>query len=209
MYKDEKPDTEDERIHRLEEQASELEAQLAAVRSQLSVLYSMQPGTTQPTQGDGGLPGIMLQPLRPYDRLRTKWGLGTGLDIPQHPAEPPLPPASGGRTSYLRLFGLLSNGSPWESRIPFSAIARSGGVRLGRDSAHAEITLADASISRCHLLIELREEGLVVTDCNSTNGTAVNGQRLASYQQRVPLQNSDTLTLGDIMLQAEIVQPQH
>ena len=107
------------------------------------------------------------------------------------------------------MFGLLSNGSPWESRIPFSAIARSGGVRLGRDSAHAEITLPDASISRCHLLIELREEGLVVTDCNSTNGTAVNGQRLASYQQRIPLQNSDTLTLGDIMLQAEIVQPQH
>lgn len=198
----------DEQIRRLEERAGELEAQLSAVRSQLSSLYSMHPGEHRAGNETSGLPGITIQPLRPYDRLRTKWNLGTGLDIPQKAEAAAIPPPQS-ESSFLRLFGLLTHGEPWEVRIPFSRLADPRGVRLGRDSSCSDITLPDSSISRCHLLIELTEQGLAITDRNSTNGTAINGQPLASYQNRYPLQNSDTLSLGDIMLQAEIIRTQN
>ncbi len=198
----------DKQILQLEERASELEAQLATVRGELMTLRTLYPAVrradTPPTE-DNRFPAIMLQPLRPYDRLRTKWELGTGLNIPQAAAVSPLlTPRPVG--NFLRLFGLLSNGAPWESRIPFSSIAGREGIRIGRDAAHADILLPDASISRSHLRIELTEQGLIVTDLDSTNGSAVNGTPLSTYHNRIPLQNSDTIAMGDILLQAEIIK---
>jgi hypothetical protein len=51
-------------------------------------------------------------------------------------------------------------------------------LKIGR-SAPADIVLAHPSISREHCLIGLANDELLVTDLNSTNGTFIDGQRVA------------------------------
>ena len=161
-------------------------------------------GSSVPSCG----PQIYLQPLRPYDRLRTKWNLGTGLEAA--PGEITVPAESPAASiTYLRLFGLLADGSPWECRLDFEDIARSEGIRLGRDPKACDIVIPDEGISRCHLRISLTEQGVEISDENSTNGTAINNQPFSPYHPHMILQNGDTLTLGDVMLRTEIIRNSH
>lgn len=190
----------DTQLSRLEEQAVELSRELNRVQTQIAdILYR----ENHAQRSSRSAPQIYLPPLRPYDRLRAKWNLGTGLDIPESP-ETVATPASGSPSAYLRLFGLLADGSPWECRIPFEEMALRGSITLGRDPESADIAIPDAGISRTHVQIALSEQGLEVTDMNSTNGTAINGQPFSPYQPAMLLQSGDTLTMGDVILQAEI-----
>lgn len=67
-------------------------------------------------------------------------------------------------------------------------------VTLGRDES-AELALRDGSISRRHCLIEVDAETgrYVLRDLGSTNGTRVNGSRVAGA---VPLAEGDKIFLG-------------
>ena len=167
-------------------------------------------GTLRTEAADGysipvGGPQIYLQPLRPYDRLRTKWNLGTGLELPTARI-PVLTESQTAPSTYLRLFGLLADGSPWECRLDFEDIARREGIRLGRDPESCDIVIPDEGISRCHLRISLTEQGVEISDENSTNGTAINNKPFSPYHPHMILQNGDTLTLGDVMLSTEIIR---
>lgn len=51
------------------------------------------------------------------------------------------------------------------------------GLRIGRVPP-ADIVLAESGISRSHCLVALRDDALLVTDLNSTNGTYVDGVRI-------------------------------
>lgn len=202
MYSSTQTDS-DTQLSRLEERAAELTDELSRIRE---LMDSLRNG-----EANGGgvasstAPQIYLQPLRPYDRLRTKWNLGTGLGIPSaRQPERPLPTTT--TSASLRLFGLLADGSPWECRLDFADIAHRGGICIGRDAETADIVIPDSGISREHLRILLTEQGVEVSDLDSTNGTAINGVPFPPYQTGMILQNGDTLTLGDVMLQAEIIR---
>lgn len=64
-------------------------------------------------------------------------------------------------------------------------------MSLGR-SVHADVTVKDALLSRTHCELSYSDEGIVIRDLESTNGTLVNGR---SVSQAV-LQPDDTVILG-------------
>jgi hypothetical protein len=54
----------------------------------------------------------------------------------------------------------------------------SAGVKIGR-TAPADIVLSHKSISREHCMIGIANDELLITDLNSTNGTCIDGERIA------------------------------
>ena len=68
---------------------------------------------------------------------------------------------------------------------------------LGRDSA-ADITLDDPGVSRRHAEIRVTHDGphlvMGLRDLGSTNGTYVNGERIASQR----LSDGDRVTVGRV-----------
>lgn len=55
---------------------------------------------------------------------------------------------------------------------------------IGR-SVDNVLEVPDANMSRRHCVIERRDDGdYIVTDCNSSNGTRVNGERVVSHELR-------------------------
>jgi sigma-B regulation protein RsbU (phosphoserine phosphatase) len=67
---------------------------------------------------------------------------------------------------------------------------------IGR-SAESDIFLPDIRLSRRHAEIEQRGDGCYLIDLGSTNGTYLNGERVAGEQR---LQHGDTIALGDSRL---------
>lgn len=201
MYTSTQTDSETQ-LSELEERATILADELFRVRLLIDSLRSSE---TRVNSASPSGPQIYLQPLRPYDRLRTKWNLGTGLEIPHAQVQSP-PSADVRGLTYLRLFGLLADGAPWECRLDFEDITAGDGLYLGRDSEMCDIVIPDAGVSRCHVKISLSEQGVEVWDQNSTNGTAINGEAFSPYHPYMILQSGDTLTLGDVILQAEIIR---
>lgn len=78
------------------------------------------------------------------------------------------------------------------------ALTAGGRLRLGRASA-SEIPLDDEGASREHAVIEVRADGVWIEDCDSINGTWVNGTQV--YRQR--LVPGDELLVGGTALRLE------
>jgi hypothetical protein len=74
------------------------------------------------------------------------------------------------------------------------------GLKIGR-VAPAEIVLADSKVSRSHCMVELKEGQLFVADLNSTNGTFVDGERVAGASI---LPVGSVLTVGHFSLVHEL-----
>jgi pSer/pThr/pTyr-binding forkhead associated (FHA) protein len=73
------------------------------------------------------------------------------------------------------------------------------GLVLGRESATIEGRLGDdPAISRRHAELFELDGDLVIRDCDSSNGTYVNGRRIT---QAVRLTTGDTIGVGDSMLE--------
>ncbi len=68
-------------------------------------------------------------------------------------------------------------------------------LRLGRDASNA-IQVHDTEVSRQHAELRHSDEGFVVSDLGSSNGTYVNGQRI----QRHLLSSGDQLQLGKTLM---------
>ena len=66
-------------------------------------------------------------------------------------------------------------------------------ILLGRDLAN-EIAISDPEVSRRHARFLMQEDNVIIEDLGSTNGTFLNGQRIASPQQ---LRAGDVVTLGE------------
>jgi len=69
-----------------------------------------------------------------------------------------------------------------------------GKVVLGKGD-HCDVILTGSHVSRNHAEIDVSRSSAVVRDLNSTNGTWINGQRVAQEKQ---LAEGDTLHFGDI-----------
>lgn len=66
-----------------------------------------------------------------------------------------------------------------EGEEPKRVVIGPVGLKIGR-SAPADLILPDAKVSRSHCMVELKDNELFVSDLNSTNGTYVDGQRVAA-----------------------------
>ncbi|MBQ9835446.1 MAG: FHA domain-containing protein [Akkermansia sp.] len=192
------------RVRDLEEELAQCRAAVNMLRAEL---VSSEAGVPLPEQEKNANPDFhYLAPLNATGHLSRKWKLGSGLTCTEEASAPTeeqelLPPAEQERS--LRLYGLLSTGNPWQVNIPFSRMANYGGCVIGRCEESADIVLAEPGISRCHARLELTDDGLVVTDENSTNGVWVNDTRLSAYNRQMPLDDGAMLTLGNIILRAE------
>ncbi len=69
-------------------------------------------------------------------------------------------------------------------------------MTIGRD-ARNDITVNDPEVSRQHAQLSLQAQGYVITDQGSTNGTFVNGKRLAAPYR---LSNGDEVGLGETVV---------
>lgn len=80
-------------------------------------------------------------------------------------------------------------------------IFKPGGKRLnvGRASDN-ELTLNDVSVSKIHAALLMTAEGtLLVADTGSTNGTYINGRRIAYGESRL-IEDGDVVGFGDVEL---------
>ncbi|MBR5213321.1 MAG: FHA domain-containing protein [Akkermansia sp.] len=220
---------EEQQIAALAQRISGLEAKLAEARAQLlcthsKLMYARQSfyadRHTQAalisstvsvqhkdnTQEQSAHP-IHIKPLPIHHPLRRKWDLIKGLPDGNTNEKQQRICFSGKHTpgGQLRLFGLLEDGEAWEHYIPFSTLAQSGGLTIGRDPQCADILLPESGVSRAHARIELSHTGLVITDLNSTNGLKINDTVINSYSPQVSLTDGATLHLGHTVLRVEII----
>ena len=150
-------------------------------------------------------PGIMLQPLPMHDSLRRRWRLGPGLPSSGFGASRPVSSRVASSSGQLRLLALLRDGSPWEQFIPFCDLGQEGGVVIGRDPEICDVVLMDESVSRMHARIEICNQGVVVSDMNSTNGVAVNDNPVDHYSPQVPMADGSVLMLGEVPIRVEFI----
>ncbi len=74
-----------------------------------------------------------------------------------------------------------------------------GGLMIGRDGQVVQLHVNDTSVSRMHAKIFSQDGELMIEDLKSTNGTIVNGKRLAS-SSAVTLPDRGNLMIGDVEL---------
>lgn len=80
--------------------------------------------------------------------------------------------------------------------IRFSSADLKSGLIIGRDD-DATFTLPQSTISRRHAIIRKAPGGISISDLGSTNGTSVNGEPLASKEER-RLNSGDRIKLGGL-----------
>src|SRR5580704_16338051 len=88
---------------------------------------------------------------------------------------------------------------------PFKTWSTTTHLRIGR-LPDLEVMIDDASISRRHAEVVLADEGWVLRDFGSMNGTHLNGVRIGRTPQRV--RQGDTIQVGNIELRIEVLQGQ-
>ena len=83
------------------------------------------------------------------------------------------------------------------------ALVVPGGAIVGRDPARSSHVVVDSSVSRAHTRMYVRGGVLHVEDLGSTNGTFLNGRRLAEGQGE-PAYDGDELVLGALTFRVEL-----
>lgn len=68
---------------------------------------------------------------------------------------------------------------------------------IGRTANQADVVISDATVSRRHALIVFDGEHFLISDCNSTNGTIVDG---VPVTQPTPLRDHSLINLGSILI---------
>lgn len=85
-------------------------------------------------------------------------------------------------------------------RVEKRFVVSPSGLRIGR-AAPADVILADTRISRSHCLVQLGNGDLRVSDLNSTNGTFIDGQRVAGSKS---LPVGSILKVGNVSFRHEL-----
>src|SRR5215470_4369144 len=85
--------------------------------------------------------------------------------------------------------------NPTSSNRREISLSRSTLLAIGRDPSN-DLVLPDAMVSRRHAVIEWRGTQFFVRDCNSSNGSVVNGDRIS---ERL-LRDSDLVAIGTARL---------
>jgi hypothetical protein len=83
--------------------------------------------------------------------------------------------------------------------VPTSMIGR-GKLIVGRKTGVVHFPIRNTSISSQHATLLLDETGLYIEDRNSSNGTRINGKKLAPFSP-VKLRAGDSVVLGEMRFQ--------
>jgi hypothetical protein len=75
-----------------------------------------------------------------------------------------------------------------------AAHAPRGPIVLGR-SGETDVSIPEYSISKRHCFFEFEVDGIKLTDCGSTNGTIVDGERIVAGEQRI-IKDGSQISLG-------------
>lgn len=103
------------------------------------------------------------------------------------------PPAGG-----WRLVGADRAGTPVDMRLDAALLDQPDGVTFGRLARYCQLTFDNDSLSRRHARFRTVSGGmLMVEDLGSTNGTAVDGQKIEPFRP-VPVRDGARLSLGEI-----------
>ena len=111
-------------------------------------------------------------------------------DAPQPVGDSP-PPAAAAGAHTVRDQGA----APCTLLFPWGSVPIAGEFGIGREAGFSSICQqldAYATVSRQHALVAVAADGWTVRDLGSTNGTYVNGARLAQGETR-PIANGDQI----------------
>ena len=146
-------------------------------------------------------------PQAPSDSGGPRVDTGMPGTIPGHRALPPVPGASaehgvqGEAAESWILSGFDSSGHAVHLSLDQHKLALSTrGLVIGRQQSLSDLMLEDSSVSRRHARIVKLQGGVGIVDLNSSNGTAVDGRRLAPYGEPMPLRTGATIEIGDVKL---------
>ena len=101
------------------------------------------------------------------------------------------------------LTGEDESGTPYALNLRRDALGLPAGVVVGRDPAKSSHVVAEPSVSRAHVRMYVSRGDLHVEDVGSTNGTYLNGNRLA-VGEGAHVTDGDELVLGSITLRVEL-----
>jgi hypothetical protein len=102
------------------------------------------------------------------------------------------------RAARLTLLDAAAADGPAGRVVPLA-----GETTIGRRS-HCEVTLSDDAVSGRHARLAPRDGSWQIEDLGSTNGTYVNGRRVAGPQ---PLRSGDVVTAGNAAWRFDLVEP--
>jgi hypothetical protein len=128
--------------------------------------------------------------------LRGTWTRLAGPGRPAPAGGPPQPdPHAAARRRALTTSIRASPERPRPHALPFPRGAGSF-FSIGRDGS-CDLALADMTVSRRHAQLERTDDGWLLSDLSSTNGTRLNGWRVRG---KVPLRPGDLVSFGDLMV---------
>jgi pSer/pThr/pTyr-binding forkhead associated (FHA) protein len=129
--------------------------------------------------------------------LRGAWArvAGQGPAAPGGAGEAPAyaAPAARRRALTTSLSAARDRSRPHSLSFPRGAGSR---FSIGRDG-NCDLALADMTVSRRHAQLERTDQGWLLSDLSSTNGTRLNGWRVRG---QVPVRPGDLVSFGDLMV---------
>lgn len=121
-----------------------------------------------------------------------------------HEVAPPLPTPTRGESSQVSGGWLLEGINPEAGQTASIRLEitpqMNGKLILGRKAGLVHLLVKNTSVSGQHAAILADASGLSIEDRNSSNGTKVNGQRMAPFTAH-PLKAGDFLEVGEVRLQ--------
>lgn len=118
----------------------------------------------------------------------------------RNPSGRPLP-ATRSDGSAWRLAGHTPDGRNVRLELTDDLFTRNGNrLVVGRSADLAHLRIDDSSVSRQHAQIRRSGSGLFIADRNSANGTFRNDTRLREPHQEESVQETDTITFGEVKL---------
>ena len=68
---------------------------------------------------------------------------------------------------------------------------------MGSSKEYADCVINNPGVSRAHINFIKEDNGYLLKDLNSTNGTALNNNMIAAYQL-VPVKRGDIINIGNL-----------
>ena len=122
---------------------------------------------------------------------------GLRVEVPEIAVPPEDPPAKA-----KVLFRFEISGNPFERVVEMKAGDRRS---VGRTKEN-DLALDDESVSKLHASLLFNRDGeLVVADTGSTNGTFVDGERIA-YGKAIPVRPQQKLRFGTVNVEVEVIK---
>jgi hypothetical protein len=118
------------------------------------------------------------------------------MSVPQATAEGAAPAAPTNGEHLVRRLKVVDGADQGHSFL----LADEGVTTVGSNSKHCEVCLHDLYVARVHCRLEIEDDHLVVTSCDASRPTFINGQQIQQHE----LVPGDVLRVGNSYLRLEL-----